>query len=492
MSDDDFESNKKKILDEQNEDKTTVKFLNLTDELKQLGVKQLGFRGAFLYVQCGEQSLETVLYRDNMKKTLQYFDEWVNGVFSEQAKKAIMSHISSVWEKEFHQDEHDPAADENRVKQIINLRVPEEDIKFVKNTMYKEAPYDKVSIDQIFLGMMSAATRNPQGHNINSRKAGVGKSYDLNHVAWFFPDRYVKVLAGASSKAFLHKEGEMVLSNSDGSLIQIQPILSKLESEKDAEKDKLETQKEIEPEHRDKEKVKNARLRIVEIDRKISELLKKQKKFIDLDNMIIILQDTPQDSFFDSMMTLISQDSERDQEYIFTEQSGKGKFGAKENILHGMPLIFTTRVIDDTENKRFAEKNRRLVNVNPNVSEQKNLAANALIVKKYGFILEEYDEQVVSREDKQKAKKIIEIIFEKIKYHSSFLGPKQSGIKLFFGPAIANAIPGKDPWSMTVTERIMKYLSVIAKIHQDSRPRLVNKDTGAFYIIPTFEISEQF
>ena len=161
--------------------------------------------------------------------------------------------------------------------------------------------------------------------------------------------------------------------------------------------------------------------------------------------MIIILQDTPQDSFFDNMMTLISQDSERDQEYIFTEQSGKGKFGAKENILHGMPLIFTTRVIDDTENKRFAEKNRRLVNVNPNVSEQKNRAANALIVKKYGFIPEEYDEDVVSREDKQKAKKIIEIIFEKIKYHSSFLGPKQSGIKLFFGPAIANAIPGKDP-----------------------------------------------
>ena len=40
---------------------------------------------------------------------------------------------------------------------------------------------------------------------------------------------------------------------------------------------------------------------------------------------------------------------------------------------------------------------------------------------------------------------------------------------------------------MTVTERIMKYLSVIAKIHQDCRPRLINKETGAFYIIPTFE-----
>jgi hypothetical protein len=57
MSDDDFESDKKKILDEQNEDnsKTTVKFLNITDELKQLGVKQLGFRGALLYFECDGQ-----------------------------------------------------------------------------------------------------------------------------------------------------------------------------------------------------------------------------------------------------------------------------------------------------------------------------------------------------------------------------------------------------------------------------------------------------
>ena len=335
--------------------------------------------------------------------------------------------------------------------------------------------------------MMSAATKNPQGHNINSRKSGVGKSYNLNHVASFFPDRYVKILAGASSKAFLHKEGEMVLTNSDGSLIPIQPILSKLQIDKETQNDLLANQKSLDPTDRDKDLIKECRKKVSDIDKKINDLLSRQKKLINLDNMIIIFQDTPQDSFFDNLMTLISQDSERDQEYIFTEQSGKGKLEAKENILHGMPLIFTTRVVDDTENKRFAEKNRRLVNVNPNVSEQKNRAANALIVKKYGFIPEEYDEQVVSRDDKEKAKKIIEMMFEKIKYHSSFLGPKQSGIKLFFGPAIANAIPGKDPWSMTVTERIMKYLSVIAKIHMDSRPRLVNKETGAFYIIPTFE-----
>ena len=57
------------------------------------------------------------------------------------------------------------------------------------------------------------------------------------------------------------------------------------------------------------------------------------------------------------------------------EQSGSGKFGARTNILTGTPVIFTTRVMDDTENKRFAEKNRRFINVTPNTSEAKNKAA---------------------------------------------------------------------------------------------------------------------
>ena len=44
----------------------------------------------------------------------------------------------------------------------------------------------------------------------------------------------------------------MVLTNSDGSFVPIQPILAKLQSEKDAENDKIEIQKATEPKDRDK------------------------------------------------------------------------------------------------------------------------------------------------------------------------------------------------------------------------------------------------
>lgn len=171
------------------------------------------------------------------------------------------------------------------------------------------------------------------------------------------------------------------------------------------------------------------------------------------------------------------------------EQSGSGKFGARTNILTGTPVIFTTRVTDDTENKRFAEKNRRFINVTPNTSEAKNKAAIELMFKKYGSTPEEYDIQVVSRENKKRAKKIIEIIFEKLRHHSSLLDQKdrETGVKIYFWQSLHHAIPAEDPWSMTVTDRIIMYLSVYAKIRMDFRPRLVNKETGAFYIIPIFE-----
>jgi hypothetical protein len=40
---------------------------------------------------------------------------------------------------------------------------------------------------------------------------------------------------------------------------------------------------------------------------------------------------------------------------------------------------------------------------------------------------------------------------------------------------------------MTVGERLMKYLSMNTKLHMDQRPKLIHKETGAFYPISTFE-----
>ena len=193
-------------------------------------------------------------------------------------------------------------------------------------------------------------------------------------------------------------------------------------------------------------------------------------------------------------MSLISQDTRDDQKYIFTEQTNGRKFTSKTNRIRGTPVIFTTQVIDDTKGQRFGEKNRRFVNVNPDTSAKKIMAAKNLIGLKGGLLPEEYDRLVVSREEKEMAKRIGDRIARKLVNHSKYFEPKETGVKIPFVESIPYSIPGdpNDVWGMTVMDRLIKYLAVITKVNMDSRPRLIDLETeGKFYPIATFaDLSE--
>ena len=77
--------------------------------------------------------------------------------------------------------------------------------------------------------MSSAFTRIPIHHNVNSRKSGAGKSYDLVLVAEYFPQKYVFPLTGMSSKAMLHEGGLSVIEDkSTGEAEPADPIIESL------------------------------------------------------------------------------------------------------------------------------------------------------------------------------------------------------------------------------------------------------------------------
>ena len=188
-------------------------------------------------------------------------------------------------------------------------------------------------------------------------------------------------------------------------------------------------------------------------------------------------------------MSMISQDSD-DQLYEFTDKSGTGKIGSKVNRLRGTPTIFNTQVIDDSRQVRYQEKNRRLIHVIPDTSTKKIHTTMDLISHRYGLVNEEYDIQVVNGVDKKRVKDIVSIITDKLIDHSKFLAPKESGVKICFGKSIAYGIhKGGDigEWGMTVMDRTMRYLTIITKVNMDSRPRIIDTETGKFYPISTFE-----
>ena len=246
--------------------------------------------------------------------------------------------------------------------------------------------------------MNSAFTRLPIHHNVNSKKSGAGKLYDLVLVAEYFPSKYVLPLTGMSSKAMLHKDGISVIEDElTGETEPAGPIIESLKirikelmTAADKEHDSLNKEELIE--------------KLKETNMELDDTIKRIQKLIILDNKIILLMDTAQDSLYNALMSLISQDIQRDQRYKFVEQSGRsGKFGTMTNRLRGIPAIFTTQVIDDTRQVRYDEKSRRFIHVNPDTSFKKIDAAMELIGQKYGLLPEEYDEEVVDRRDKEHA-----------------------------------------------------------------------------------------
>jgi hypothetical protein len=235
---------------------------------------------------------------------------------------------------------------------LLKEKLTKQDIDFAIETMTKEAKHDAISIKQLFYAMASGFTKLVIHSNINSKNAGAGKSYLLTLVSDYFPNKHVLPLTGASDKAFQHKDGIMVLENKEtGELTEVDPIISKLRTEILDIEEQLEAEKS--KEKKDKNCVRQFKKQVSEKQEEINSILEHQQKLIDLNNTIILLLDTPQDAVTDGLMSLLSNDTTRDQKYLFTDKSASGKLGSKYNILRGSPVMFTTRVIDDTRSPRF-------------------------------------------------------------------------------------------------------------------------------------------
>ena len=100
------------------------------------------------------------------------------------------------------------------------------------------------------------------------------------------------------------------------------------------------------------------------------------------------------------------------------------------------------------------------------------------------------DDLVVSRKDVEKAKHIVSVMVAKLKQQSKNLKPKNPGIYI---PtplirAISRSIQVAEHkvWSMTVMERLMRYLGIIVKEKIDYRPQMVDNETGQCLPIATF------
>jgi hypothetical protein len=384
------------------------------------------------------------------------------------------------------QDEPSLKISDNVDKSVIddnNEPVTSLDIQFVIETISKQAPYDKTQIKQIFYGICSSQSSTKIHHNINSKKSGEGKSYLLKLVSDLFPDSFTLKFNNMSDKALYHQNGiEAVKNEETGKYEELKPIIKQLELEIEELQEKIE-------QSNDKQYKRSLKSQIKEIEIEIIDLKSKAVKIIDLDDKAFIFLDTPNEGLFNNLMSILSQDS-KEQQYLFTDKDSFGKrLQSKTVILRGSPLIMSTQVVDDTRNYRFAEKNRRFIHVNPNTSDNKIQEALRQITIKLSGSPDDF-ESIVSSEDIKKSKEIIAKLCRKLKDHNQKNIENDiagNAVKIPYASILCSNLPTSDSWSMTVLTRLLNYIAIITKVSMDSRPKLVDIQTGISFPVSIYD-----
>ena len=307
-----------------------------------------------------------------------------------------------------------------------------------------------------------------------------------------------------SNKALFHREGDLVYKNeANGEYEPIDPIIENINKEierlekeieelNDAVAEKKDNEAEISnksSKNKLKQELKQKKAKIKHLQNKINFYHKHSKKLIDLNNTIIIILDTPKMQFLEAIAPLLSQES-YESEYSFADREGSSSgLKTKSNILRGCPALISAQAVDYSNEKRFAEINRRQITINPVMSQQKIADAIRLQTKMWGATEHEYETEIVSAEEKEHAMQIVSIITLKLKMHTNSLKKSRgAGVYIPFRDMIFESLlPKKQIWDMTIADRLLRNLTMSTRVYMSCRPGLEYEESGRTEIIAIFD-----
>jgi hypothetical protein len=247
---------------------------------------------------------------------------------------------------------------------------------------------------------------------------------------------------------------------------------------------------------KEKQQQKNLKAEIKNLETDKKSLHAKAVKLIDLDGKVLVLLDTPDYNLLANIAPILSHDR-YEQTYKYVE-SNSGPIKTKANIIRGFPTVIFTQACDRGNKERFDEISRRFLSISVNTSQKKVTDAIALKVERAGGARGEYDIKVVEKVTIYKVKLILAILMRKLKklskpYKQQLVEDKtlklddvESGTFIPFKEQMKIGLPHRQILDMTAADISTTYLTLLAKINADSRPKLVYSD-GVVISIATFE-----
>ncbi|MGD1838997.1 MAG: hypothetical protein ACPKPY_13190, partial [Nitrososphaeraceae archaeon] len=292
----------------------------------------------------------------------------------------------------------------------------------------------------------------------------------------FFPNSDIILLAGMTEKALFHRPGILVVKNENGEYESIEEKLNEINEQ-------IENRKFEISQTTDNDKKQGLKSTIKSLENDKRGLLKNAKKLIDLSNKILIFLDTPSERLLSGLLPLLSHDRyEIEYEYVDTHNGIK----TKSNVLRGFPDVITAQAIDYSHYSRYQEIQRRFIITNPTMTQEKYNDAINLISKKCSLPDFVYQKEIVSDDEKNRARQIIMELREQIQLLCSNLKPGENNVIIPFNDVVKELLPKEKSFDMTRANRLFNFLSFLPMVYFSERPRLLIRKKGepSLQIIP--------
>ena len=285
---------------------------------------------------------------------------------------------------------------------------------------------------------------------------GQGKSHVVQRVVNLFPKNDIVSLGGMSEKALFHRDGPLVIKDDDGNYISLEQKIKDIELQIQIYYNEIEKTTD--------NNLKQARKEIKDLEDRKKELTKHSKKLIELTGMTLIFLDSPPARLLEALMPLLSHDRmEVEYEYVDTHNGIK----TRGNVLRGFPAVIFTAAKDYTNNPRYPEIQRRFLVTNPDMSQEKYQKAIECMSAKYSLPDFAYQQEVVSDQEKEKAKSIIFNIQNKIdEIRSHSLKRDRNQVFNPYYKPLEASLPKSDASYMSAAKTLFTWIGLLATIHQ--------------------------
>ena len=173
-------------------------------------------------------------------------------------------------------------------------------------------------------------------------------------------------------------------------------------------------------------------------------------------------------SLLSALMPLLSHDR-YEAEYKYVDTNGGIK--TFKNLLRGWPSFIFAQAVDYSKYERWPEVQRRFIITNPKMdSTKKYEEAIHLIMQKNCLPDFMYQKQVVSDEEKKRAKEIVAYLYEKIAKVCRYLKPGTNNTFVPYQEAVENALSKIRTSDMSAAKRFSAFLSLMPMINIQKRP----------------------